>query len=105
MITESYMARLERLRAERKLEQDLKNAPPLLSVTKTLEGRIESWYWSLPVDRQQDKWTMKQLRAIFNETPQKLGMALFSLGWTRKRLWRDETPLARYWFRNPSARP
>jgi len=101
MITEpeSYKALLERQRKERQAERDLRNAPPPPSVTKTLEERIESWYWSLPVDRQQDKWTMKQFRELFKETPQKIGQALFALGFSRKRLWKDETPLARYWFR------
>lgn len=66
-----------------------------------LSERITNWYNALPPSEQNRHYTMKELRTIFNETPQQIGATLFELGWSRKRLWRDETPTARYWFKHP----
>jgi len=88
-----YMARLKAKRAERKA---LREAMP---VKQTIHQRVEAWFSGLSDADKSRTWTMRELRAVFNETPQRIGAALFDLGWTRKRMWRDDRPTARYWLK------
>ena len=88
-----YMERLKHKRAE---AQAIRDAMPKPS---TLHERIETWFAGLLDSEKNRPWTMKEFRQIFGETPQKIGAALFDLGWTRKRMWRDDRPTARYWMK------
>ena len=88
------MEHLKLRRAERQARQDAMPKP------QTIHERIETWYAGLTADQQTRAWTMREFRAIFGETPQRIGAALFDLGWTRKRMWRDDQPTARYWFKS-----
>lgn len=88
-----WLEKLKRRRAERAAEQAAIPKPP------SLKERLEAWYTGLPDDDKRRVYTMREFRAIFDETPQKIGAALFELGWTRKRLWSDDRPTARYWFK------
>lgn len=90
----SYAEHLKIKRAERQARRD---AIPKLP---TIRERIETWYNDLSDDHQGRAWTMREFRAIFGETPQRIGAALFDLGWTRKRMWRDDRPTARYWLKD-----
>lgn len=92
-ITKSYMQTLKEKRAAIQALRDATPKPP------TLHERIESWYKVLPDDDKRRAFTMREFRAIFGETPQRIGAALFELGWTRKRMWRDDRPTARYWWK------
>lgn len=87
---------LEQLKRRREAAQALKVASPK---PPTLHDRAEAWQSGLSCDEKSRAWKMAELRAIFNESPQKIGAALFELGWSRKRLWRDDRPTARYWFK------
>ena len=87
---------LEQLRLKREAAQAKKAA---ISKQPPLRERIEEWYNTLPCEDKTRAWTMKEFRALFNDSPQKIGAALFELGWTRKRMWRDDMPTARYWFK------
>lgn len=88
-----YMARLKAKRAERQALRDAMPKP------QSIHERIEIWHAALTADQQARAWTMREFRAIFGETPQKIGATLFDLGWTRKRMWRDDRPTARYWLK------
>lgn len=89
----SYSEQLKRKREERQRQKDAIPKPP------TLHECIEKWYNGLSDDDKSRAWTMKEFREIFAESPQRLGAALFELGWTRKRMWRDDRPTARYWLK------
>lgn len=89
----SYAEHLKIKRAERQARRDAMPKP------QTIHERIETWYNGLSIDNQARAWTMREFRAIFGETPQRIGAALFDLGWTRKRMWRDDRPTARYWMK------
>ncbi len=65
----------------------------------TLHEKIQTWFNGLSEDDQRQPWTMKEFKVLFNDTPQKIGAALFDLGWSRKRMWRDDQPTSRYWFK------
>jgi hypothetical protein len=65
----------------------------------TLHEKIRLWVDSLSPEEQSRAWTMKEFRIPFHDTPQKIGAALFDLGWTRRRMWRDDRPTARYWLK------
>jgi hypothetical protein len=88
-----HMARLKLDREEVQRQRELIPKPP------TLHERIETWFAGLSEQDQQRPWTMKEFRALFDETPQRIGAALFDLSWTRKRMWRDDQPTARYWLK------
>jgi len=89
-----YLEMLKRRReAAQAKRAAITNVPPL-------HERIEQWYDALPCDEKSQVYTMKEFRALFGESPQKIGATLFDLGWTRKRMWRDDRPTARYWFKH-----
>ena len=90
---EGYLNYLKRSRAENQALIDAMPKPP------TLHERIQTWYNGLSDDNKRRPFTMQQLRALFCETPQRIGAGLFDLGWTRKRMWRDDRPTARYWLK------
>lgn len=92
-ITKSYMQTLKEKRSAVQALRDTTKPP-------SLHERIEKWYDDLPDDDKRRAFTMKEFKAVFGETPQRMGAALFDLGWTRKRMWRDDRPTARYWLRN-----
>ena len=89
----SYTEQLKRNREQAQKQRELTPKP------SELPQRIELWFCGLSIEDQRRPWTMKEFRVLFGDTPQKLGAALFGLGWTRKRMWRDERPTARYWLR------
>lgn len=88
---------LEKLKLRRQEIQRQKDATPKL---RTLHEHITAWYAGLSNNDKGRAWTMKEFRVLFEETPQRIGAALFDLGWTRKRMWRDDRPTARYWLKN-----
>lgn len=82
------------LKQKREAAQALRDATPK---PLTLHERIDSWYNGLADDEKHRPWAMHEFKALFGNTPQKIGAALFELGWTRRRLWKDDRPTARYW--------
>lgn len=88
---EGYLQYLQRRRAER--EEERRNAPR----PKTLSEQITDWHQSLPVAEQRAAYSMEFFQYRFGETPQKLGLALYSLGWQRRRRWETGRPHSRYW--------
>lgn len=92
----NYLGHLDKLRLNREAAQARRAAIPK---PPSLEERIQQWQNSLSCEDKTRAWTMKEFRALFNDSPQKIGAALFELGWTRKRIWRDDRPTARYWFK------
>ena len=92
----NHIGYIEQLKQNRERNQNQRE--PTL-IPSELPQRIELWFCGLSIEDQRRPWTMKEFRVIFSETPQKIGAALFALGWTRKRMWRDESPTARYWLK------
>jgi hypothetical protein len=89
----SYIKQLKQNREKAKRERE---ATPKLP---SLHERIETWFNALSEENQHRPFTMREFRALFEDTPQRIGAALFDLGWTRKRMWRDDRPTARYWLK------
>ena len=89
----SYLEKLKQNREKAKHERDA------ISKLPSLHERIEAWFNGLSEENKLRPWAMREFRAIFGETPQKIGAALFDLKWTRKRMWRDDRPTARYWLK------
>lgn len=89
----SYSEHLKIKRAEAQARRAAMPKP------QTIHERIETWYNGLTDADKSRAWTMREFRAIWGETPQRIGAALFDLGWTRKRMWRDDRPTARYWLK------
>jgi hypothetical protein len=65
----------------------------------TLHERIETWYNGLSDDEKRRAWAMHEFKALFGDTAQKIGAALFYLRWTRRRSWQDSRPTSRYWIK------
>lgn len=86
----------EKLKRRREATQALRDATPK---PPTLHERIETWLAGLSDEDKSRAWSMREFREIFGDTPQRIGGALFELGWTRKRMWRDDRPTARYWLK------
>jgi hypothetical protein len=91
---ESFMQRLQRNRLE--AEEKRRAAPKPL----TLAERIDTWWQGLPAAEQRAAYSMEFFRDRFGESPARLGPALFSLGWERKRDWRIGKPHGRVWLKN-----
>lgn len=87
---------LEKLKRRRAAAQALRDATPKPA---TLHERIVTWFAGLSDDDKSRAWTMREFRALFGETPQRIGAALFELSWTRRRSWADSKPTARYWLK------
>ena len=88
---EGYLEYLQRRRRER--EDERRNAPK----PKTLSEQIQEWESTLSPAERRAAYSMEFFRYRFGETPQKLGLTLFALGWRRRRRWETGTPHCRVW--------
>jgi len=93
-----YMARLRQETAERRAKRDAAATAALLDPRARLRARITEWWSALPPEARAPRYSLEQLVPLFRCTPQQLGVALFELGWRRKRVWLNEGPYRRYWF-------
>ena len=89
----SYMERLKQRRAEHQKKMEAIPEAP------SLREQIDRWYQELSDTAKTQAYTMAQFRARFGESPQKIAAALWDLGWTRKRIWKDDQPTRRYWYK------
>jgi hypothetical protein len=89
--SESYLDTLKRRREDIQMQRE---ATPK---TPPLHTRMTTWYNGLSHEEKNRAYSMQEFRILFGDTPQKIGATLWSLGWTRKRMWRDDQPTARYW--------
>ena len=89
----SYVEHLKRKREEAQRQREATSKQP------SLHERIETWFNGLSEEDKRRPWAMREFRTLFGETPQRIGAALFDLNWTRKRMWRDDRPTARYWLK------
>jgi hypothetical protein len=64
---------------------------------RPLPERIRDWYELLSQEERLQPYSMKQLEALFHKAPGQIGMALHSLGWQRKRSFRQQGPFSRTW--------
>lgn len=85
------------LKQKREAAQALREAEPK---QPTLSERIEKWYEGLPDEDKRRAFTMKEFRALFGETPQRISAVLWDQNWTRKRSTRNDLPTSRYWLKN-----
>jgi hypothetical protein len=88
-----YMEYLEQKRQAAKELRDAIPKPP------TLYDRVRGWFAGLSEEDQGRAWTMKELKIVFGESPQAIASVLWGLGFSRKRMYKDSQPTARYWFK------
>jgi hypothetical protein len=69
----------------------------LQRASKRLREEIRQWRASLPPEARQGRRTMAELVKRFRAPASAIGLALFELGWRRKRDWRGDRPYARWW--------
>jgi hypothetical protein len=81
-------------RRRERLEQQLNQPPPL-----TLRDRISKWWETVPESVKSNKWHMDFFVQQFGASPAKIGPALYSLGWERRREWTPGKPHGRYWVK------
>lgn len=88
-----YLNQLKLNREKYRLEREK-------TVVHSLPVRIETWFNSLPEESQKRAWSMYEFKMLFpDEIPQRIGAALFALGWERRRQWKDNQPAMRYWVK------
>ena len=90
---ESYLHRLERRRLEQLNEKQ--RQPSSLS----LEDKIRNWWETVPEEEKRMNYRMDFFVNRFGAIRQKLGLALYSLGWQRKRRWTPGKPFSRFWVK------
>ncbi len=95
----AYIAGLKRQAAERWAQRDAAAAATINDPRAELRGRLTAWYDALPPDaRPPGGFLIEDVRKAVHATPQALGLALWELGWSRKRVWSNTGPFRRYWF-------
>jgi hypothetical protein len=64
-----------------------------------LPQQINEWWAMVPDEEKRMSYSMDFFVSRFGTTRQKLGVALFSLGWERRRRWEPGKPYSRYWVK------
>jgi len=64
---------------------------------KPLHVKINEWWSALPESEQYKQFTMSEFKDQFKVSASKIGTALHSLGWQRKRHWGNGSH-ANYWL-------
>lgn len=72
--------------------------------SRRLREDIRQWHADLSPEARQDRRTMAELVKRFRAPAGAIGLALFGLGWQRKRDWKGDRPYARYW-KPPEVKP
>ena len=99
MYGDNYISGLRRQAAERRAQRDAAAAAVIADPRAELRARLTAWYDALPPDaRPPAGFLLEDIRKAVHATPQALGLALYELGWSRKRVWRSDGPFRRYWF-------
>ena len=93
---ESRISYKEYLVRRRQAAQALRDAEPK---PPHLHERIKTWFDGLLDYDKKRAWKMAELKVIFGESPQKIGAALWELGWSRRRSWKDDRPTSRHWYK------
>ena len=93
---------LDLLKCRREALQAIKDATPS---PPTLTEKIDAWFSGLSQEDQGRAYKMLELKQIFSgETSQKIGAALWELGWSRRRSWKDDRPTSRHWYKKDHVR-
>ena len=92
------MCELKALVAKRRAEREA----ILAYNARPLEQKMQDWFAALAPHEIQPCYTMWELTAIFGVAAGRVGVALHSLGWQRRRRW-GKGAFVRYWV-PPSTR-
>lgn len=72
--------------------------PHWLTRASVLRAQVTEWWNALAPEARAPRYSLEQLTPGFGCTAQQLGVALFELGWRRKRVWLEDGPYRRYWM-------
>lgn len=64
---------------------------------RPLEVKIQEYFAALPPEERRPHYTMDELVLIFNTAPGRIGTALHTLGWQRKRRFAGGGSYSRFW--------
>lgn len=93
---EWYRGKLIKSRESNRLRNE-ERAIQRQAANRPLPERIKDWYEQLSPEERSQPYSMKQLEALFHKAPGQIGMALHSLGWKRKRSFKQQEPFSRTW--------
>jgi hypothetical protein len=95
----AYIAGLRRFAAERRAQRDAAAQAAIADPRAELRARLTTWYDALPPDaRPLGGFLIEDIRKAVYAPVQSLGLALWELQWSRKRVWSNTGPFRRYWF-------
>jgi hypothetical protein len=92
-VHEEYLQNLKRAASERQAATSALRA----AKGRPLHERIAEYFQGQQSDSLTRSWTMAELTALFRAPAQRIGPALHTLGWKRKRSWRAGSPYGRFW--------
>ncbi len=98
-MTDAYIKDLRARIEARRAQRPARPAPAsVVGRRAELRAQIARWWDTLAPEDRAPRYLLEQLAPYFRSTPQQLGVALHELGWSRKRVWRDDGPYRRYWM-------
>jgi crotonobetainyl-CoA:carnitine CoA-transferase CaiB-like acyl-CoA transferase len=94
----AYMAALKQRTAERMAKRAADRAATRVDPRAVLRAKVKEWWDELPPYERKPRYLLEELVPLFGCTPQQLGVALWEIGWRRKRVWREDGPYRRFWL-------
>lgn len=93
-----YMAALKQWVADRQASRAADTVAIKRDPRAELRAKIKEWWEELPPYERKPRYLLEELVPLFGCTPQQLGVALWEVGWRRKRVWLETGPYRRYWM-------
>jgi hypothetical protein len=90
---------LRRRVQEKSAQRAVEAAAAIADPRAALRTQIAEWQRTLGPETSQSGYLLEDIRKAVNATPQQLGLALWEMGWTRKRVWLSDGPYRRRWYR------
>lgn len=97
-MTHPYITHLRQWSEERRARRAAEAMTKALDPRAELRAKVRAWWEELPSCARKPRYLLEELVPRFGCTPQQLGVALYELGWHRKRVWREDGPYRRYWM-------
>jgi len=102
VIFDTYIATLRRQTAERRAQRAAEAEAVINDPRAVLRAQLVQWQAALPdatrAEAARDGYTLEDIRKAVHATPQSLGLVLDELGWSRRRIWRNDGPYRRRWY-------
>ncbi len=99
----AYLAQLKHWSAEQRAKRAAQASAAIADARAGLRARLAEWQRTLPPEAREHGLFLEDVRKAVPATLQDLGIALWELGWSRKRIWKSTGPYRRVWFPNESA--